>query len=141
MNQLQDQVCDSDERVNAIVFEEPDEFGEAIAEEVESNKLSENEQDKPEEEQQPKKPKRTRKTIEQELAELDARRQRLMEKKRSQEAHEKIVFGATIMSMLKDMKEKNDNIRQKFCDIILDYTREKYPNNIDIINRIIIKFY
>lgn len=46
--------------------------------------------------------KRTRKTIEQELAELDAKRERLMDKKRRQEAHEKIVFGTTIIAMLVD---------------------------------------
>lgn len=71
-------------------------------EEQEAGNLANSQQNKPEEEQ-PKKPKRPRKTIEQEIAELDAKRERLMEKKCRQEAHEKIIFGSTIISLLKEL--------------------------------------
>ena len=91
------------------VVEEAD-FDEATGE-PEVDKLADSQQSKLEEKEQPKKAKRPRKTIEQELAELDARRQRLMEKKRSQEAHKKIVFGAVAMKVFKIYShiEKNKN--------------------------------
>ena len=63
--------------------------------------MLDNQQNNQEEEEQPKKSKRPRKTIEQEIAELDARREKLMEKKRKQDAHEKIVFGSTAIKVFK----------------------------------------
>lgn len=87
--------------------------------------------------EQDQKPKRTRKTIEQELAELDAKRQRLMEKKRSQETHEKIVFGTTVIAMLKKMKGRNDINGPVICKTILAYTEVEQPKDIEIINKII----
>ena len=59
-------------------------------------------------EAQKPKQKRTRKTIEQELAELEARKQKLLESKRKAETHEKIIFGATVIAMLKDMQKNGD---------------------------------
>lgn len=74
--------------------------------------------------QQAQKPKkaRTRKTIEQELAELEARRQRLLETKRKADAHEKIIFGATVIAMLKEMKGRNDRNGPVICKTILTFT-------------------
>ena len=88
-----------DEEVNESEFDE-------LAGEQETSKLAHNQQKNPEEREQPKKTKRPRKTIEQELAELDARRQRLMEKKRSEDARKKIVFGAASIKAL-----------SKFCNM------------------------
>lgn len=62
----------------------------------------------PNQQDQKTKKTRNRKTIEQELAELEARKQKLLESKRKAEAHEKIIFGAAVMAMLKDMMERKD---------------------------------
>lgn len=120
---------DEDEVVNESEFEEQ-------PGEQEAGTLADNQQKKPEEEQ-PKKIKRPRKTIEQEIAELDAKRERLMEKKRRQEAHEKIIFGATVLAMLKDMKIANDINYQYLCKRVIDYINNKNLKNKDCIIKII----
>lgn len=116
---------------------EDSDFDESVNGQEKTDKLTENQQNKPEEEQ-PKKSKRPRKTIEQEIAELDAKRERLMEKKRRQDAHEKIVFGAAAIKVFKLYChiEKNKNgweiwkdqfkkvVLQKDKDILEDILEE-----------------
>lgn len=81
--------------------------------------------------------KRTRKTIEQELAELEQRRAKLLEAKRKNETREKIIFGATVIAMLSDMKKNNDNNFTLIKDKIHKYAKDKNLKDIEIINRII----
>ena len=101
--------------------------------------LAYNQQKNLEGKEQPKKSKRPRKTIEQEIAELDAKRERLMEKKRRQEAHEKIIFGATIIAMLKEMKNKSVDDYNKLADKIIEFSKAIETNNERIIIKIIEK--
>ena len=84
-------------------------FNEPVEDQEKADDLAENLQNEQQEKEQPKKIKRPRKTIEQEIAELDAKRERLMEKKRRQEAHEKIVFGAASIKVLKTFCHKKEN--------------------------------
>ena len=122
-----------DEEVNESDFNEP------IEESKKADESAGKQQNKLEGEEQPKKPKRTHKTIEQELAELDEKRQKLIEKKRRQEAHEKIIFGAIVIAMLKDMRKKDDINFTIICEKIREYViKEKLKNN-DIINNLISK--
>lgn len=86
---------------------------------------------------QKSKQKRTRKTIEQELAELEARKQKLLESKRKSEAHEKIVFGGIIISILKNMKKNNDPNYKIIYDVIVSYYLNESNRNKDIINKVI----
>lgn len=123
---------DKNEMVNESEFEEP-------TGEQEADKLAANQQKKQEGEERPKNVKRPRKTIEQEIAELDAKRERLMDKKRRQEAHEKIVFGSTVIAMLKDMKKRNDRNGPVICKTIQIFTEVEYPKYKDIVNNIIKK--
>lgn len=89
--------------------------------------------------QQAQKPKqkRTRKTIEQELAELEARKQKLLESKRKAEAHEKIIFGATVIAMLKEMQKEGDENGKAICELIDSFSKKKHLKNYDIVNKII----
>lgn len=96
-----------------------------------------NEQGNKDEVAETQKPKRPRKTIEQEIEELDAKRQKLIEKKRSQDTHEKIVFGSTVIAMLKNKKVKNDSDSKDICDKIIDFTISEQPKNEEIIKKII----
>lgn len=124
---------DENEVVNESEFEEQ-------PEEQEAGKLADNHQKKPEEEEQPKKVKRPRKTIEQEIAELDAKRERLVERKRKQEAHEKIIFGATVIAMLKEMRVKNDKNREIIINNIINFSKTEQIKNEEIIMNIIQKY-
>lgn len=103
-------------------------------------KLVENEQNQVDEKEPPKRAKRPRKTIEQEIAELDAKRERLMEKKRRQDAHEKIVFGATVIAMLKEMKAKNDKNREIMIKNIINFSKTEQMKNEESIINIIQKY-
>lgn len=89
--------------------------------------------------QQAQKPKqkRTRKTIEQELAELEARKQKLLESKRKAEAHEKIIFGATVIAMLKNMQKEGDENGKAICNLIIQFIQEKNLKDCDIVKKII----
>lgn len=119
-----------DEEVNESDFDE-------LAEEEEAGKLVDNQQKKQEGEEQPKKEKRPRKTIEQEIAELDAKRERLMEKKRRQDTNEKIVFGTTIIYILKYMKENDNKKYVNICEMINNFINVVNIKNKDIIYKII----
>lgn len=81
--------------------------------------------------------KRTRKTIEQELAELEQRRAKLLEAKRKNETREKIVFGATVIAMLSDMKKNNDKNFTLIKEKIQKYAKDKNLRDIEIIDKII----
>lgn len=107
-----------DEEVNESEFDEP-------TGEQEADKLADN--------QQKKKVKRPRKTIEQEIAELDAKRERLMEKKRRQDAHEKIVFGGVVIALLKDLQKSNNPEAIKIIDLIINFTKQNNNRDMDII--------
>lgn len=112
-------------------------FDEPVEEQEKDDKLAENQSNKPEGDKKPKKTQRPRKTIEQEIAELDARRERLIEKKRRQDAHEKIVFGSTVIAMLKEMKGRNDRNGPVICKTILAFTEVEQSKNYEVINKII----
>ena len=117
---------------------EDSDFDESVNGQEKTDKLTENQQNKPEEEQ-PKKSKRPRKTIEQEIAELDAKRERLMEKKRRQEAHEKIVFGAVTIKALKNALNSTNRkmAAGKIIDGIIESANESEKIIIDkIIDKI-----
>lgn len=124
-----------EEVVNESEFDEP-------TGEQEVSKLADNqqkEQNKPKTEEKAKKIKRPRKTIEQELAELDAKRERLMEKKRRQDAHEKIVFGAvTIKALRNALNSTNRKMAAgKIIEGILEITNEQEKTIIEkILNKI-----
>lgn len=118
---------DEDEEVNEADFDEPTREQEKVG------NLADNQQNKPEGDEQPKKPRRPRKTIEQEIAELDAKRERLMEKKRRQDAHEKIVFGGVVMALLKDLKKKNDPMAIKIIDMVLNFNKLLNSKDMNII--------
>lgn len=81
-----------------------------MTQEANNQQTQQSQNHQPTADQQAQKVKKTRqrKTIEQELAELEARKQKLLETKRRAEAHEKIIFGATVIAMLKDMIKGND---------------------------------
>ena len=120
-----------DEEVNESEFDE-------LAGKQETSKLIHNQQKNPVGKEQPKKSKRPRKTIEQEIAELDARRERLMDKKRKQEAHEKIVFGAITIKALKNalMSTNRKMAAGKIIEAIIEIADKK---EIEIIDKIIKK--
>lgn len=63
-----------------------------------------------------------------------------MEKKRRQEAHEKIIFGATVIAMLKDMKEKNNKNCSVICKALLEFTITEHQKYEDIIKNILKNF-
>lgn len=88
--------------------------------------------------QQAQKPKktRTRKTIEQELAELEARKQKLLETKRKADAHEKIIFGATVIAMLKGMRKKGDPIAKVISDKLNEFATKDKGKDSEIIEKI-----
>ena len=88
-------------------------------------------------EAQKPKQKRTRKTIEQELAELEARKQKLLESKRKAETHEKIIFGATVIAMLKELKKRNDQNCEAIADLINSFAAAKKIKELGIIEKII----
>lgn len=56
-----------------------------------------------------------------------------MEKKRRQEAHEKIVFGGIVIALLKDLQKKNDPMAMKIIDMILNSNQIINSKNMDII--------
>ena len=87
--------------------------------------------------EQPQKSKRPRKTIEQEIAELDAKRERLIEKKRRQEVHEKIIFGGNIIKMLREMKIDSDKSYDIFYNKIIESTKKIQNKDKEIILKII----
>lgn len=115
-----------EEEVNELAFDEP-------TGQQEVGKLADNQQKKPNGEEQSKKVKRPRKTIEQEIAELDAKRDRLMEKKRRQEAHAKIVFGGAVIALLKNLRENKDPLAMDIVDKILNFTNKNNPKDIPIL--------
>lgn len=80
---------------------------------------------------------RTRKTIEQELAELEARKQKLLESKRKAEAHEKIIFGATVIAMLKDMMKRNDQNGVTIAMTINAFAAAEQMKELKIVEKII----
>lgn len=84
--------------------------------------------------------KRTRKTIDQELAELEQRRAKLLEAKRKNETREKIVFGATVIAMLTDMKKKDDENFTLIKGEIQKYAKSKNLKDLEIINKVISQF-
>lgn len=88
--------------------------------------------------QQAQKPKktRTRKTIEQELAELEARKQKLLESKRKADAHEKIIFGATVIAMLKGMRKKGDPMAKLISDKLNEFATKDKGKDFEIIEKI-----
>lgn len=116
---------------------EDSDFDEHVEDQEKADDLAENKQNEQQEKEQSKKPKRPRKTIEQEIAELDAKRERLMEKKRKQEAHEKIVFGSTVIAMLKEMKGRKDRNGPVICKTILEFIEVEQPKNLEIIDKIL----
>lgn len=124
-----------EEVVNESEFDE-------LTGEQEVSKLADNqqkEQNKPKTEEKAKKIKRPRKTIEHELAELDAKRERLMEKKRRQDAHEKIVFGAvTIKALRNALNSTNRKMAAgKIIEGILEIANEQEKTIIEkILNKI-----
>lgn len=88
--------------------------------------------------QQAQKPKktRTRKTIEQELGELEAKKQRLLETKRKADAHEKIIFGATVIAMLKSMRKKGDPVAKVISDKLNEFATKDKGKDSEIIEKI-----
>ena len=112
-------------------------FNGQVEDQEKADDLTENQQNEQQEKEQPKKTKRPRKTIEQEIAELDAKRERLMEKKRKQEAHEKIVFGATVIAMLQEMKDISNKDYLNFCNMIVNFSKQKQIKDNEIIIKII----
>lgn len=95
------------------------------------------EQKKGDVEDKTQKPKRPRKTIEQELAELEQRKAKLLEAKRKNETREKIIFGATVIAMLSDMKKNNDKNFTLIKDKIQVYAKEKKLKDGEIIHKVI----
>lgn len=91
--------------------------------------------------QQDQKPKqkRTRKTIEQELAELEARKQKLLENKRKAEAHNKIIFGATVIAMLKEMQKEGDENGKAICELIENFAHGNNLKDYEIVHVIVEK--
>ena len=89
--------------------------------------------------QKDQKPKqtRTRKTIEQELADLEAKKQKLLETKRKAEAHEKIIFGATVIAMLKELQKRGDENSEAIAQLIMGFTKKERAKDIEIIEKII----
>lgn len=106
-----------------------------------NNQTQQSQSHQPTTDQQAQKPKqkRTRKTIEQELAELEARKQKLLESKRKVDAHNKIIFGATVIAMLNEMQKKGDKNGKAICELIENFAHEKKLKDYDIVQNIIEK--
>lgn len=89
--------------------------------------------------QKDQKPKqtRTRKTIDQELADLEARKQKLLESKRKAETREKIIFAATVIAMLKELQKRGDENSEAIAQLIIVFTKKERAKDIEIIKKII----
>ena len=120
-----------EEEVNESDFDEP------VEAQKKDDKLADTQSNKLAEDEHPKKTKRPRKTIEQEIAELDAKRERLIDKKRKNDTRVKIVFGSIIIGLLKDMRSKG--LVKEVSNILRmleGYTHVNYKKEIDLIEKI-----
>lgn len=83
------------------------------------------------------KPKRIRKTYDQELAELEDRKQKILEKKRKEETRCKIIFGATVRAMLEELQRRGNKDGESICSLVHNYTYHKKLKDIEIIENIL----
>lgn len=83
------------------------------------------------------KPKRTRKTYDQELEDLENRKQKILEKKRKEEAKNKIIFGATVRAMLEELQRRGNKDGESICGLIHYYINHKKPKDAEIIENIL----
>lgn len=82
---------------------------------------------------QAQKPKRSRKTIDQQLASLEEKKRELVEQKRKEETRKKIIFGASVFAWLKNLRERGNRDAVAIVDAVLNYTNKTSPKDMEML--------